>query len=202
MHPSIHCSTIYNSQGLETVQLPIGRGVDKKAVVPWLGGSFGWSIIPCYRFGMLQLWFPAGTHAWVVGFNPQSGCMWETTDQHFHLISIFLSVSLPSSLSKVNGHVLRWEFKKKTSLWYICTIEYYSAIKRKEILPFVTALMDLESITLSEIRQSAIWSHLYVEFNGQNNLTNKIETEHRYIEQTDSCQRGGDWGLDEKRWID
>ena len=39
-------------------------------------------------------------------------------------------------------------------LWYIYTMEYYSAIKKKEILPFVTAWMDLENIMLSEISQS------------------------------------------------
>ena len=35
-------------------------------------------------------------------------------------------------------------------LWFIYTMEYYMAIK-KEILPFVIAWMDLESIMLSEI---------------------------------------------------
>ena len=39
-------------------------------------------------------------------------------------------------------------------LWYICKVEYYSAVKKKEILLFVTAWMDLESIMLSEISQS------------------------------------------------
>ena len=39
-------------------------------------------------------------------------------------------------------------------LWYIYTMEYYSAIKKKEILPFVTAWMNLESIILSDISQS------------------------------------------------
>ena len=39
-------------------------------------------------------------------------------------------------------------------LWYIYTVEYYSAVKRKEILPFSTAWMDLEIILLSEIHQS------------------------------------------------
>ena len=33
-------------------------------------------------------------------------------------------------------------------------MEYYLAIKKKKILPFVTAWMDLENIMLSEIRQS------------------------------------------------
>ena len=36
---------------------------------------------------------------------------------------------------------------------YICvyTMEYYSAIKKKEILPFVTIWVDLESIMLNEM---------------------------------------------------
>ena len=38
-------------------------------------------------------------------------------------------------------------------LWYICTTKYYSAILKKEILPFVTAWMDLESNMLNEISQ-------------------------------------------------
>ena len=32
-------------------------------------------------------------------------------------------------------------------------MEYYSAIKKKEILPFVTIWMDVESIMLCEINQ-------------------------------------------------
>ena len=39
-------------------------------------------------------------------------------------------------------------------LWYIYTMEYYSAIRRDEILPFVTTWMDLEIILLREIRQT------------------------------------------------
>ena len=38
-------------------------------------------------------------------------------------------------------------------VWYIYTTEYYAAIK-KELLPFGTTWMDLESIMLSEITQS------------------------------------------------
>ena len=39
-------------------------------------------------------------------------------------------------------------------MWYIYIIEYYAAIKRNEILPFVMAWMELEGIMLSEISQS------------------------------------------------
>ena len=39
-------------------------------------------------------------------------------------------------------------------LWYIYTMEYYPAERKKEPLPFVTAWMELESIMLSETNQS------------------------------------------------
>ena len=39
-------------------------------------------------------------------------------------------------------------------MWYIHTMEYYSAIKKNEILPFAATWMGLECITLSEISQT------------------------------------------------
>ena len=39
-------------------------------------------------------------------------------------------------------------------LWYIYTMEYYSAIRRDEILPFAATWMDLEIIILREINQT------------------------------------------------
>ena len=38
-------------------------------------------------------------------------------------------------------------------LWYIYTMEFYTAERKKELLPFATAWMELESIMLSEISQ-------------------------------------------------
>ena len=46
--------------------------------------------------------------------------------------------------------VNRW-IKK---LWCIYTVEYYTAERKKELLPIATALMELESIMLSEISQA------------------------------------------------
>ena len=43
------------------------------------------------------------------------------------------------------------EWMKK--LCYIYTMEYYAAERKKELLPFGTAWMELESIMLSEISQ-------------------------------------------------
>ena len=38
-------------------------------------------------------------------------------------------------------------------LWYIYTMEYYTTERKKELLPFATAWMELESIMLSAISQ-------------------------------------------------
>ena len=38
-------------------------------------------------------------------------------------------------------------------MWYIYTMEYYSAIRKKQILPFATSWIELEDIRLSEISQ-------------------------------------------------
>ena len=40
-------------------------------------------------------------------------------------------------------------------MWYIYTVEYYTAIKKDEIMPFATTWMDLEMIILSEVSQKA-----------------------------------------------
>ena len=39
-------------------------------------------------------------------------------------------------------------------LWYIYTMEFYAAERKKELIPFATACMELESIMLSEISQA------------------------------------------------
>ena len=39
------------------------------------------------------------------------------------------------------------------NLWYSYPMEYYIAERKKELLPFVTAWMELESIMLSEINR-------------------------------------------------
>ena len=38
-------------------------------------------------------------------------------------------------------------------LWYIYTMEYYAAERKKELIPLVTTWMELESIMLSEVSQ-------------------------------------------------
>ena len=40
-----------------------------------------------------------------------------------------------------------------TKLWHIYTMEYCSAIKKNEIMPFAAAWTDLEIIILSEVNE-------------------------------------------------
>ena len=66
-------------------------------------------------------------------------------------------------------------------IWYIYTMEYWSAIKKKdEIMPFAATWMDLEIIILNKVSQrktNIVWYHLYVESkkNRTNELTYKTE---------------------------
>ena len=68
----------------------------------------------------------------------------------------------------------------KEDVFNIYTMEYYSAIKNNEIMPFTATWMDPEIIILSEVSQTKTnitWYHLYVEYlkNGKNELIHKIE---------------------------
>jgi hypothetical protein len=44
-------------------------------------------------------------------------------------------------------------------MWYIYTMEYYSAIKNNEFMKFLSKWMDLEGIILSEVIQSQKNTH-------------------------------------------
>ena len=39
------------------------------------------------------------------------------------------------------------------TMWYIYTMEYYSAIKKNDIMPFAATWMELDTLILSEISQ-------------------------------------------------
>ena len=74
--------------------------------------------------------------------------------------------------------------KKMKKMWCLSVylsiylMEYYSALRKKEILPFEKTWMDLEAIMLKKSdRESQIWPHLYMELN---NL-GLIETENSMI---------------------
>ena len=76
-----------------------------------------WSMFPIFTLYISYPW-PGGSVSWSVTqyskgwrFGRWSGRVREATDQCFSLTSMFLS--LPSSLSKINKHILGWELKIK-----------------------------------------------------------------------------------------
>ena len=46
-----------------------------------------------------------------------------------------------------------WTDDRKKKMWYICTMEYYSAIKKNKLMPSVVTWMGLEIIIVSGVSQ-------------------------------------------------
>ena len=72
-------------------------------------------------------------------------------------------------------------------------MEYYSAIKKNEILPCATTCMSLEGIMLREISQTktnTIWFPYMWNLKNKINEQTKQKQMHRYKEQTDGSQVG------------
>ena len=86
------------------------------------------------------------------------------------------------------GSFTSWTTREAAKkMWYIYTMEYNSAIKRNEIMPFATTWMEPEIIILSEVRQrktNIVWYCLYVESSKmiQVNIFTKQKKTHRLRE--------------------
>ena len=47
-------------------------------------------------------------------------------------------------------------------MWYVYTMEYYSVIKKNQIMPFTATWMEIEIIILSEVSQKEIDKYLMI----------------------------------------
>ena len=87
-------------------------------------------------------------------------------------------------------------------MWYIYTMEYYSAIKKNEIMPSAATWMHLEIIILSEVRKKDKYHMISLicgikKWHKQSYLQKRNRLRHRE-EQTCGCQEGRQVG---EGWI-
>ena len=68
-------------------------------------------------------------------------------------------------------------------MWCLSTVEYYSHIEKKEILPLATTEINPDGTLLSEISQRKTNAHLYVKSKNRKTQT------HPYREHIGGCQR-------------
>ena len=128
MYHTVHCSTVYNNSNL-----------------PAMWGT--WVLYLCWEdplekgkathFSILTWRIP-----WTV-YNMRS-------QRVRHDWVTFTSLTITESWKQPKCPSTEECIKK---MWYIYTMEYYSAIKKNEIMPFVAAWMDLESVMLNELSQ-------------------------------------------------
>ena len=85
-------------------------------------------------------------------------------------------------------------------MWYIYTMEYYSAIKKNEIGSFVEMWMDLETVIRSEVSQkeknkySMLMRICGIQKNGTDEPVARQKQRHRCRKQTYGYQWGkGGW---------
>ena len=67
-------------------------------------------------------------------------------------------------------------------MWYIYTMEYYSAIKKNEIMPFAATWMVLEIVILSEMSEREKYRMISLICGIKKNYTNELI----YKTETDS----------------
>ena len=79
----------------------------------------------------------------------------KTMTQKDKCTPMFIAAQQPRHGNNLNVYQQEW-IKK---MWYIYTMEYYSDIKRKELMAFAATWMDMEIITPSKVSQTVRHQH-------------------------------------------
>ena len=112
-----------------------------------------------------------------------------------------LIVALLTTAKMWKQHKCLWTDEWIKEMWYIYTIEYYSAIKKSKIMPPTATWMQLEIFILSEVRQRQIPCDITYMYNlkyDTNELIYKTEidqqTENRLVVAKGEWEGSGmDW---------
>ena len=75
-------------------------------------------------------------------------------DKHLEKTIIQKDTSTPVFTATLFTIARTWKQEWIKPMWYIYTIEYYSALKESKIMPFAATRMDLEIVILSEVSQT------------------------------------------------
>ena len=152
MYPSVHCSAVYNSQDLEATLVSINRGMNKEDVVYMKKKKVKVAqlcLTLCDPSGLYSPWNSPGQNTEVGSLSLLQG--------------IFPTQGSNPGLLHCRRILYQLSPKKPSGIY---TMEYYSIIKKNEIMPFATTWMDLETVILSEVshrRRNIVWHSLYVE---------------------------------------
>ena len=128
-----------------------GEGGEKREPSCTVGGNVNW----CSRYGeqygssleKLRIELPHDPAIPLLGIYPEKTIIRKDT-----CTPMFTAALFPIARSwKQPKCPSTDEWIKK--MWYIYTMEYYSAINKNEIMPFATTWMDLELIIVSEVNQ-------------------------------------------------
>ena len=84
------------------------------------------------------------SHSWAY---IQTKLLKKYTCTHMLIAALFTSQDMETTQMSINDDWIR-------KMWYIYTMDYYSAIKKKnKVMPFAATWMELETLILSEMSQ-------------------------------------------------
>ena len=97
----------------------------------------------------------------LLGVYPEKPMVWKYTCTPIRIAALFTIARTWKQLKCPSTH------ERIKKMWHIYIIEYYSAIKKNEIMPFAATWMDVEIIILSKVSQTEktniIWYRFYAE---------------------------------------